>query len=80
MISLMIADDEAIVRNGLRDAIDWDALGVTVTDCVGDGLALVERAIASHADILLVDIRMSGCHRGDPEKASGLRMHYFHSP
>ena len=27
MISLMIADDEAIVRNGLRDAIDWDALG-----------------------------------------------------
>jgi YesN/AraC family two-component response regulator len=60
MISLMIADDEAIVRNGLRDAIDWDALGVTVTDCVGDGLALVERAIASHADILLVDIRMPG--------------------
>lgn len=58
MYRLVIADDEEIVRNGIREAIDWQSLGIVVTACVGDGEALCREAIASRADIALVDIRM----------------------
>lgn len=60
MIRLVIADDEAFVREGLRDAVDWKSMGVEVAGCVGDGYALCRCAVDSHADIALVDIRMPG--------------------
>ena len=58
MYRMVIADDEEIVRNGIRETIDWQSLGIEVTACVGDGEALCREAIASKADIALVDIRM----------------------
>ena len=58
MYRMVIADDEEIVRNGIRDTIDWQSLGITVTDCVGDGEALYRAALASRADIVMADIRM----------------------
>ena len=58
MYRMVIADDEEIVRNGIREAIDWQSLGITVTGCVGDGEALCREAIATRADIAMVDIRM----------------------
>lgn len=58
MYRLVIADDEEIVRNGIRETIDWQALEITVTACVGDGEALYREAVATGADIALVDIRM----------------------
>ena len=30
MVTLMIVDDEAIVRRGLRTTIDWNSIGVQV--------------------------------------------------
>ena len=32
MISVLIADDEKIVREGLRNIIDWEALGFSICD------------------------------------------------
>ncbi len=29
---VLIADDEPIIREGIRDAIDWEALGMEVVD------------------------------------------------
>ena len=58
MYRMVIADDEEIVRNGIRDTIDWQSLGIAVTACVGDGEALYREAVAAGADIVLADIRM----------------------
>ncbi|MBQ8161229.1 MAG: response regulator [Clostridia bacterium] len=58
MVRLIIADDEVIVREGLRDTIDWKELGVEVVACVSDGLALYQEAVQLRAEIILSDIRM----------------------
>lgn len=58
MHRMIIADDEAIICQGIRDTIDWASLGVEVVACVGDGRALVDKAVALRADIALVDIQM----------------------
>lgn len=58
MYRLIIADDEEIICNGIRDAIDWSAYDVEVVACVGDGLSLYHQAVANRADIALVDIQM----------------------
>lgn len=58
MYRMIIADDEAIICQGIRDAIDWAAYGVKVAACVGDGRSLYEQAIAHRVDIALVDVQM----------------------
>lgn len=58
MYRLIIADDEEMVREGIRKTIPWEHMGVTVTACVGDGRALYQQAISTCVDIALVDIRM----------------------
>lgn len=60
MYRLIIADDEEIIRTGLRDAIDWRSCGVEVAACAADGLSLCAQAVRCHADIALVDIQMPG--------------------
>lgn len=58
MYRMIIADDEAIICQGIRDAIDWASYGVQVVACVGDGRSLYEQAIAHKVNIALVDIQM----------------------
>ena len=58
MQKIVIADDDEILLEGLTNAFDWHALGITVTASVADGLHALEAVKASHADILLTDIRM----------------------
>jgi DNA-binding NarL/FixJ family response regulator len=58
-VRLIIADDHALVRQGLRalvEKINW----VTVVADVGDGRQAVEAAKTEHPDIVLMDIAMSG--------------------
>lgn len=58
MYRLIIADDEVNIRNGLRDAINWQNYGVEVIACVEDGLSLYREATEHKADIALVDVQM----------------------
>lgn len=55
---VLIADDEPIIREGLRDCIDWMTLGMEVVGEAEDGEEALELAIKLNADILLVDMNM----------------------
>lgn len=55
---VLIADDEPIIREGLRDCIDWTTLGMEVVGEAEDGEEALELAIKLNTDILLVDMNM----------------------
>lgn len=56
----LIAEDEPLLAEGLRQdlATLWPELQVTA--CVGDGSAALERALALAPDVCFLDIRMPG--------------------
>lgn len=58
MISLLIADDEGFVRNGLTKNLAWSKLGVGYIEQAIDGQNAFEKAIVMKPDILLTDVRM----------------------
>lgn len=58
MIRLMIADDERIVLNGIKNTIDWESLGVEVVATAENGEEFYQKAIEFAPEIALVDIRM----------------------
>jgi two-component system response regulator YesN len=55
---VVIADDEPIIREGIRDAVDWESLGLEVVAEAGDGEEALELALRHRANVLLVDINM----------------------
>lgn len=59
MLKLLIADDEAIIREGLL-SLDWGKAGVEVVAAVDNGLDALELLQSEFVDILLTDIRMQG--------------------
>ncbi|MPY82546.1 MAG: response regulator [Actinophytocola sp.] len=59
MISVLIADDQDVVRLGLRTLVDSeDDLGVVAE--AADGLTTVELARRHRPDVVLMDVRMPG--------------------
>ncbi len=64
MKRILIADDNATVRRGLRGVIehneDWNVCGEAV-----DGREAIERARELHPDILLLDLAMPGMNGFD---------------
>ncbi len=57
MISLLLADDQPLVREGLRKIFDIDP-GIRVVADVGDGESAVEEAGRLRPDVIVMDIRM----------------------
>ncbi|MFL1429930.1 MULTISPECIES: response regulator [unclassified Nocardiopsis] len=57
MIRVLVADDQAMIRNGLRRIIESDP-GLTVVAEAADGAEAVEAARRLRPDVCLVDIRM----------------------
>lgn len=55
---VLIADDEPIIREGIRDAVDWASLGMEVVAEAEDGEEALELALGRKADIALVDMNM----------------------
>ena len=59
MIRVAIADDDALVREGVRLILEAHD-DLAVSGAVDDGRALVEHARAARPDVALVDVRMPG--------------------
>ncbi len=59
MIRLLVADDDARVRAGLRMALAVQP-DMTVVGEAANGLAAVELAAAVHPDVIVMDLAMPG--------------------
>ena len=60
MIKLMIVDDEAGIRKGLRHYVDWSTWDIQLAAEAENGVEAFQKAIRTQPDILLSDIRMPG--------------------
>lgn len=58
MLKLMIVDDEAVIRMGMRYSIPWEELGIQVAAEACNGLDACDKAIRIQPDIVLTDIKM----------------------
>ncbi len=58
MIKVLIADDELLVRVGLKTTIDWEKNGFTIVGEAASGKEAVELFDQCDPDILITDIRM----------------------
>jgi two-component system, response regulator YesN len=59
MYKLIIADDEQIIREGLKDLINWSDLDIEVVEIFSDGQEVIEYLEYMQGDIILTDIRMT---------------------
>lgn len=55
---VLIADDEPIIREGIREAVNWPALQMEVVAEAEDGEEALELALQLQVDLLLVDLNM----------------------
>ena len=57
MIRVLVADDDALVRSGLRALLDAEE-GIAVVGEAADGREALNRARELHPDVVLMDVRM----------------------
>ena len=55
---LLIADDEPIIRGGLKNVIKWEEIGFKVTGIFPSGNDLIHFLMDNPADVILTDISM----------------------
>lgn len=66
MYKLIIVDDEAVIRKGIRDYIDWKSMGFEPAETFEDGKEAIAYMETCHVDVVLTDIEMA--------EVSGLEM------
>ncbi|WP_256762035.1 response regulator [Cohnella sp. WQ 127256] len=72
-MKLLIADDEALIREGIRNHIDWCKYGIDVVGVVENGLAALRILENEPVDILVTDIRMPRMDGIELSRAARLR-------
>ena len=60
MHKVLLVDDEAIIRKGVKNIINWEALGCMVAGEASDGLEGMEKIREIKPDIIVTDIKMPG--------------------
>lgn len=60
MYSVLIADDEESIREGMRYLIDWPSTGFRICGTARNGVEALEAVAKSCPDLILLDIRMPG--------------------
>ena len=58
MIKVLLVDDEQMTRDGLKEFIRWDGLGMAVVGEAADGLQALELFAELRPEIVLCDVRM----------------------
>lgn len=58
MRTLLIADDERTIREGIAKAADWESLGISGVLLACDGKAAYDIIINQKPDIVIIDIKM----------------------
>ena len=71
MIHVFIADDQLLVRQGIRALLDIDG-GIEVVGEASDGVETIERIASRDVDVLLLDVRMP--HKGGITKTAVVSM------
>lgn len=61
-MTVLIVDDEKIVREGLRHVIDWQALGFYICAEASTGTEALEKIRLYEPGLVLLDIRMPGMY------------------
>lgn len=60
MLSLLIADDEKIIRESLANCLNWQEIDIRVVGCCANGLEALDCIIDESPDIVITDIKMPG--------------------
>lgn len=60
MYSVLIVDDEPLIREGLRTIIDWEEHGFQVADVASDAAETLRKLPHLEPRLMIVDIRMPG--------------------
>lgn len=58
MVTLLIVDDEAEIREGIHQTISWDQYGIAVVGLAANGQEALELIDEIHPQMILLDIRM----------------------
>jgi two-component system response regulator YesN len=59
MYKLIIADDEEIIRSGLKDIVNWQRLGFEIAGTFADGREVIAFLEDNPVDVVLSDIKMT---------------------
>ncbi len=60
MYRVLIVDDEAFIREGLKVICDWEELGFTVCGDAASGEEALQKILQDKPDLVLMDIKMPG--------------------
>lgn len=60
MYKLLIADDESMIREGIRSLLDWESLGYEIIGDASNGDEAYALITCEQPDLVLLDIRMPG--------------------
>lgn len=58
MYQVLIADDEALIRDGLKYIVDWEQFGFTIGGEAANGEEALRFILAKQPELVLLDIRM----------------------
>ena len=75
MYSVLIADDETIIRQGLHYIIDWETTGFQIIGEVSEGESALSFILEHKPDVVLLDIKMPRLSGLDVAKAA--RAHHY---
>lgn len=59
MLKIMLVDDQAYVREGLRMRLSLES-GISIVGEAGDGVSAVKAALELKPDLIIMDLEMSG--------------------
>ncbi|WP_127584940.1 response regulator [Paenibacillus koleovorans] len=59
MYTLMIVEDEELIREGMKGCLDWSAYGIELIGDAADGRMGLDMAVALRPDIILTDVVMA---------------------
>lgn len=60
LLKLLIADDEENIRNGLKNILNWESLGIEICGTASNGKEAYKQIIENQPDLVILDIKMPG--------------------